>query len=250
MFVILAKSNSMLNFRSLIFLFSWSILFLENQAIAQDTIEIAPEISTHFLQQENYIDSLSDYRKLYKRSKRIQKKEEMLELAFYVALRYYPELKDTKISVRLKKIKSTMLAQPDADFIVKSRNDRKYRILINSSKEYNGMNYQDLSFNSLVGWIGHELAHITDYHKKSNGQLIQFISHYLFSRKHLKHTENSADKETVKRGLGYSLYEGVTFLFKNPKIFKKYKERNQEYYLSPSEILAEIKLAEQETADK
>ncbi len=240
----------MLNFRSLIFLFSWSILFLENQAIAQDTIEIAPEISTHFLQQENYIDSLSDYRKLYKRSKRIQKKEEMLELAFYVALRYYPELKDTKISVRLKKIKSTMLAQPDADFIVKSRNDRKYRILINSSKEYNGMNYQDLSFNSLVGWIGHELAHITDYHKKSNGQLIQFISHYLFSRKHLKHTENSADKETVKRGLGYSLYEGVNFLFKNPKIFKKYKERNQEYYLSLSEILAEIKLAEQETADK
>ena len=193
----------MLNFRSLIFLFSWSILLVENQAIAQNTIEIAPEISTHFLQQENYIDSLSDYRKLYKRSKRIQKKEEMLELAFYVALRYYPELKDTKISVRLKKIKSTMLAQPDADFIVKSRNDRKYRILINSSKEYNGMNYQDLSFNSLVGWIGHELAHITDYHKKSNGQLIQFISHYLFSRKHLKHTENSADKETVKRGLGY-----------------------------------------------
>ncbi len=240
----------MLNFRSLILLFSWFILLVENQAIAQDTIEIAPEISTHFLQQENYIDSLSDYRKLYKRSKRIQKKEEMLELAFYVALRYYPELKDTKISVRLKKIKSTMLAQPDADFIVKSRNDRKYRILINSSKEYNGMNYQDLSFNSLVGWIGHELAHITDYHKKSNGQLIQFISHYLFSRKHLKHTENSADKETVKRGLGYSLYEGVNFLFKNPKIFKKYKERNQEYYLSLSEILAEIKLAEQETADK
>ncbi len=235
----------MLNFRSLIFLFSWSILLVENQAIAQDTIEIAPEISTHFLQQENYIDSLSDYRKLYKRSKRIQKKEEMLELAFYVALRYYPELKDTKISVKLKKIKSTMMAQPDADFIVKSKNDRKYRILINSSKEFNGMNYEDLSFNSLVGWIGHELAHITEYNQKSNGQLVHFISNYLFSRKHLKHTENSADKEAVKRGLGYSLYEGVTFLFKNPKIFKNYKERNEEYYLSPTEILAEIKLTEQ-----
>ena len=235
----------MLNFRSLIFLFSWSILLVENQAIAQNTIEIAPEISTHFLQQENYIDSLSDYRKLYKRSKRIQKKEEMLELAFYVALRYYPELKDTKISVKLKKIKSTMMAQPDADFIVKSKNDRKYRILINSSKEFNGMNYEDLSFNSLVGWIGHELAHITEYNQKSNGQLVHFISNYLFSRKHLKHTENSADKEAVKRGLGYSLYEGVTFLFKNPKIFKNYKERNKEYYLSPTEILAEIKLTEQ-----
>ena len=138
-----------------------------------------------------------------------------------------------------------MMAQPDADFIVKSKNDRKYRILINSSKEFNGMNYEDLSFNSLVGWIGHELAHITEYNQKSNGQLVHFISNYLFSRKHLKHTENSADKEAVKRGLGYSLYEGVTFLFKNPKIFKNYKERNKEYYLSPTEILAEIKLTEQ-----
>ena len=73
----------MLNFRSLIFLFSWSILLVENQAIAQNTIEIAPEISTHFLQQENYIDSLSDYRKLYKRSKRIQKKEEMLRMVVF-----------------------------------------------------------------------------------------------------------------------------------------------------------------------
>lgn len=235
----------MLNFRSLIFLFSWSILLVENQAIAQDTNEITPEISAHFLQKDQYSDSIQFYRKLYKRTKRIQKKEENLELAFYVALQYYPELKDTKISVKLKKIKSTMMAQPDADFIVKSRNDRKYRILINSSKELNGMNYEDLSFNSLVGWIGHELAHITEYNQKSNGQLVHFISSYLFSRKHLKHTENSADKETVKRGLGYSLYEGVTFLFKNPKIFKKYKERNKEYYLSPTEILAEIKLTEQ-----
>ena len=209
----------MLNFRSLIFLFSWSILLVENQAIAQDTNEIAPEISAHFLQKDQYSDSIQFYRKLYKRTKRIQKKEENLELAFYVALQYYPELKDTKISVKLKKIKSTMMAQPDADFIVKSRNDRKYRILINSSKELNGMNYEDLSFNSLVGWIGHELAHITEYNQKSNGQLVHFISNYLFSRKHLKHTENSADKETVKRGLGYSLYEVVTFLYKNPNIF-------------------------------
>lgn len=228
----------------LIFLITSSILFLTGLAFSQDTSEIAPEIRAHFLKEEHYMDSLSFYRKKYKRSKKIQKKEETVELAFYVALQYYPELRDTKISVKLKKIKSTMLAQPDADFIVKSRNNRKYRILINSSKTVNGMNYQDLSFNSLVGWIGHELAHITDYHQKSNGQLVQFISHYLFSKKHLKHTENSADKEAVRRGLGYSLYEGVTFLFKNPKIFKKYKERNKEFYLSPTEILAEIQITE------
>ena len=41
----------------------------------------------------------------------------------------------------------------------------------------------------------------------------------------MKHTENCADKEAVKRGLGYALYEGVHELFKNPKIFKKYKAK-------------------------
>jgi hypothetical protein len=165
-------------------------------------------------------------------------------LAFYVALRYFPELEQTKIRVRFKKIKSTMMAQPDADFIVKSRNDRRYKIIINSTKDYTGMNYEDLSFNSMVGWIGHELAHITDYDKKNNGQLLQFITNYLFSRGHLKHTENYADKETVKRGLGYALYEGAHYLFKNPKILKGYKDRNKDFYLSPEEILAEIKNVE------
>jgi len=137
-----------------------------------------------------------------------------------------------------------MMAQPDADFIVKSRNSRRYKIIINTSREDIGMNYEDLTFNSLVGWLGHELAHITDYNKKSNGQLLEFITNYLFSKKHVKHTENCADKEAVKRGLGYALYEGVHYLFKNPKILKKYKERNKEYYLSPDEILAEIKSTE------
>jgi hypothetical protein len=223
-----------------VFIFSSSLVF------GQDTCEIDHSIKQHFFAQESFKDSLSYYRKLFRKTKKISKKDDRLELAFYVALRHYPELKKTKIKVRFKKIKSTMVAQPEADFIVKSRNDRRYKILINSTKENIGMNYEDLTFNALVGWLGHELAHITDYSKKSNGQLVQFISNYLLSRKHMKHTENCADKEAVKRGLGYALYEGVHKLFKNPKIFKKYKERNKEFYLTPDEILAEIKLLEKE----
>jgi hypothetical protein len=214
--------------------------------VAQDSCEIDHDIKQHFFAQESFNDSLTYYRKIFRKTKKISKKDDRLELAFYVALRHYPELRNTKIKVRFKKIKSTMVAQPEADFIVKSRSDRRYKIIINSTKENIGMNYEDLTFNALVGWIGHELAHITDYSKKSNGQLVQFISNYLFSRKHMKHTENCADKEAVKRGLGYALYEGVHELFKNPKIFKKYKDRNKEFYLTPEEILAEIKQVEKE----
>ena len=217
-----------------------------NVVLSQDSCEFEQEIKRHYLKKELYQDSLAFYHKLYGRTKRIDKKDQNLELAFYVALRYFPELENTKIRVHFKKIKATMMAQPDADFIIKSRNSRRYKIIINSTKDEIGMNYEDLSFNSLVGWIGHELAHITDYDKKSNGQLLQFISQYIFSKKHMKHTENSADKETVKRGLGYALYEGITDLVKNPKILKKYKEKKKEYYLSPKDILAEIKIQEQE----
>lgn len=228
-------------FFNLILVASWTGL-----VFSQDSCEFEQEIKTHFLKKELFQDSLNYYHKLYGKTKKIDKKDENLELAFYVALRYFPELERTKIRVRFKKIKATMMAQPDADFIVKSRNDRHYKIIINSTRDEIGMNYEDLSFNSLVGWIGHELAHISDYDKKSNGQLLQFISQYLFSKKHVKHTENSADKETVRRGLGYALYEGITYLVKNPKILKTYKERKKEYYLSPSDIMAEIKIQEKE----
>ena len=225
-------------------LFFVGFLGIFSPGYSQDSCDFEKEIKSHFLNKEAYRDSLSYYRKIYRKSKHIGKKDENVELAFYVALRYFPELENTRINVRFNKIKSTMMAQPDADFIVKSRNSRRYKIIINTSREDIGMNYEDLTFNSLVGWLGHELAHITDYNKKSNGQLLEFITNYLFSKKHVKHTENCADKEAVKRGLGYALYEGVHYLFKNPKILKKYKERNKEYYLSPDEILAEIKSTE------
>ena len=230
----------------LIRIFLAIFIFSSTLVVAQDSCEIDHAIKQHFFSQESFKDSLTFYRKLFRKTKKISKKDDRLELAFYVALRHYPELRKTNIRVKFKKINSTMAAQPEADFIVKSRNDRRYKIIINSSKETIGMNYEDLTFNALVGWIGHELAHITDYNKKSNSQLVQFISNYLFSRKHMKHTENCADKEAVKRGLGYALYEGVHELFKNPKIFKHYKDRNKEYYLTPDEILAEIKRFEEE----
>lgn len=230
----------------LIRIFLFTFIFGTNSIFSQDSCEIDYSIKQHFFVQETFKDSLAYFRKLFRKTKKISKKDNRLELAFYVALRHYPELRKTNIRVKFKKINTTMIAQPEADFIVKSRNNRRYKIVINSTKETIGINYEDLTFNALVGWIGHELAHITDYNKKSNGQLVQFISNYLFSRKHMKHTENCADKEAVKRGLGYALYEGVHELFRNPKIFKHYKDRNKKYYLSPDEILAEIKRVENE----
>ena len=39
-----------------------------------------------------------------------------------------------------------------------------------------GLNYEELSFNALVGWIGHEFAHLIDYSSMNNRELLGFIA--------------------------------------------------------------------------
>jgi len=59
-----------------------------------------------------------------------------------------------------------MQAQPKWFFVFRSKKNRNYVININTNEGYTGITYKDLSFNSLVGWLGHEMAHIADYNKK------------------------------------------------------------------------------------
>ena len=188
----------------------------------------------------DYLDSLAYYKQKYGRKRHLHVKDEKLKLAFYVALSYYPELKDLNICLKLKAIPSTMQAQPEANFIFRNKKNRSYKILVNNDKNINGMFYKDLSFNSLVGWIGHELAHVLDYSKKDNIKLLSFITSYVFSRKDMKKTEREADIETIKHGLGTQLLDGINFFHRNKKISKKYKKKKQDFYLSPQEIIVNI----------
>ena len=85
------------------------------------------------------------------------------------------------------------------------------------------MYYKDLSFNSLVGWIGHEFAHILDYSKMNNRDLISFIASYVFDKDKMKKTERKADKETIKHGLGKQLLDGANYFIE----IKKYQENTR-----------------------
>jgi hypothetical protein len=134
-----------------------------------------------------------------------------------------------------------MQAQPKWSFLFKSKEDRGYQILVNKDNSITGMCYQDLSFNSLVGWIGHELAHILDYTKKDNFEMIGFITDYIISKDRMRKAEMKADKETISHGLGIQLLDGVTFFHKNKRISREYRDKKKKYYLSPEEIIAEIR---------
>lgn len=187
-----------------------------------------------------YKDSLSIYEANFSSHHKIKTDDDKLKLAYYVALTHYPELKDAHVKLRMKSISATMQAQPKWDFIFRTKKNRNYQIFVNTSESFTGITYKDLSFNSLVGWIGHEMAHLTDYSEKDNGELIRFIASYVFDNNELKRTERKADKLTIQHGLGTQLLEGVNFFHRNRKVKNSYREKNKKYYLSPEEIVSDI----------
>ena len=190
---------------------------------------------------KNYADSLLHYELIMGGKKSLNTTDQKLKLAFYVALAHYPELHHKKISLKLKSIKSTMQAQPHPNFILKRKSQRAYKININNNPDYTGIFYRDLSFNALVGWLGHEFAHILEYTKMNNRELLGFISSYVFDKRTMRKTERTADRETIKRGLGMQLLDGAHFFHRSKKVSKRYREKNKKYYLSEKEIIADIK---------
>ena len=189
----------------------------------------------------DYIDSMAFYEKHLSEKKHLNTSDKKLKLAFYVALSHYPELHDKRISLRLKPLVSTMQAHPSPNFIIKRKSKRSYRIFVNDKPNLTGLNYEELSFNGLVGWIGHEFAHLIDYSSMNNRELLGFIGAYVFDKREMRRTERQADKETIKRGLGIQLLDGVTFFEKNKKVSKRYRKRKKKNYLSEEEIIADIK---------
>ncbi len=214
---------------------------LNHLAFSQEThSDFKIDCDTNVYLLEVYQDSLPFYEKHFGRSKKINIRDKKLKLAYYVALRHYPELKDVHMSVDLKKISATMMAQPTLGFLFHKQENRRYQIFVNKTQANNGMYYKDLTFNSQVGWIGHEFAHILDYTQKTNKELLVFISKYVSSKKELKKTECEADRVAIKHGLGKQLLEGTNFFYNNKRISKVYREKKKNYYLSPEQIVTEM----------
>ena len=189
---------------------------------------------------EDYVDSMEQYELRMGAKKNLSTGDERLKLAFYVALNRYPELHHTRITLKHKPINSTMQAQPSPDFLLQRKSKRAYRIFVNNNPDLTGLNYEDLSFNGLVGWVVHEFAHLIDYNAMKNRELLGFIAGYVFDKRKMRRTERNADKETIKRGLGIQLLDGVVFFEKNNKVSKKYRKRKLKNYLSEEEIIVDI----------
>ena len=195
--------------------------------------------TTHF-HYTDYADSLSQFMQRMGNKKELKTNDKRIKTAFYLALSHYPELHQKKITLRLKSIQSTMQAQPDAAFLFKLKRNRGYHIFVNNNYEPTGIDYRELSFNALVGWLGHEFAHLIDYSSMKNRELLGFVTAYVFDKRETRRTERQADRETIKRGLGVQLLDGVAFFEKNEKVSKRYRKKKNKNYLSEEEIITAI----------
>lgn len=157
------------------------------------------------------------------------------------ALSHYPELYDAKIIFKFKDHikKSTMQAQPTWASFLKPKKDRGYIILISRSIQIETKEYtiEDIPSDVLVGWLGHELGHVMDYQDRSAAGMLIFGFKYLFSSKHIKEVERTADTYAIQHGMGDYILNTKNFILDNASISEKYKERLRSFYLSPEEVM-------------
>ncbi len=177
--------------------------------------------------------SLEKLKQLFGLNKKVPK--ELLS-DFYVAIGYYPELKDVNIKVRYGNIKTTMQCRPRWDFIFRKKEKRSYVIYIgNKRKKANGVLYTDLPLNAQIGVMGHELAHIIDYQSMNNMQLSRFGIDYLISKKK-KEIENRIDLIAIHRGLGHQIRDFSKYVFEESGASLKYLRYKMKFYFKPHQI--------------
>ena len=155
-------------------------------------------------------------------------------------LSYYPELKNIEIIFQFGLPVSTMVSRPKLKSIFRSGNKREYEVIVRKpGTSKNGLEWNELSFNSLIGWIAHELGHIVHYgHKTSGGILFTGIK-YGFPG-YRRRMERFTDNLVIQHDLGYALFEGTDYCINYSNAKPHYKKYMEKYYLSPTEIKERI----------
>lgn len=190
-----------------------------------------------YLNRDYYFSRLNEIKKEFGQNKIIPPE---LQTECLAALSFYPELKNTAIEFRYGHLKSTMSSKPKMSTIFKRDEKRKYLILIQKSDSLKtSLQISELSFNSLVGWIGHELGHIVHYSHKTGAGIIFTGIKYAFPG-YRKKMERFTDEITIQHNLGFALYEGTDYALNHSHITAAYKMRLQKFYLQPSEIIERI----------
>jgi hypothetical protein len=178
----------------------------------------------------------------------------IIKKSVLIALSHYPELLETPIEFVFKQdIKgSVMQAQPKFITLLQGKEGRAYQINISSTFKltHSALPIHQLPQDIMVGWIGHELGHIMDYENRSTLGLLKFGFGYLFSEKYLKRAEIIADTYAVNHGLGGYIIKTKEYILDHTDLSEAYKAKIARLYLSPDDIVEQIKKLEKARQEK
>lgn len=171
-----------------------------------------------------------------------------------IALSCYPELMKTRIRFVFKQnLKSSVMqAQPVFNSLLAGKASREYRINISAlfRLTHTAIPIHQLPDQIMIGWIGHELGHIMDYESRSTMGMIGFGLGYVFSADYVKRAERIADDFAVRRGLGPYLIETKQFILNHAELPQAYKDKIARLYVSPEEIVNQVRMLEEEKLAK
>jgi len=164
-----------------------------------------------------------------------------------IALSYYPELLSTKIKFKLTSKGSPLSARPTVFSIFHKAKNRKYIISIctKTKSRFDSILLNNLSFNSKVGVVAHELSHISFYNKKNGLYFIKLVFMHL-SKKAIDKFEYNTDLRCIEHGLGYQLLSWsrevrLKLNLMQWKGIKKMSANGRERYMNPESIIKKIK---------
>ena len=152
---------------------------------------------------------------------------EKYELQTLVALSFYSELKNTKISFRRRKLKTTMVARPKGMNVFRGKGKRHYIIYINDFPTAK-ISPDSVSFNAQIGVIGHELAHLVEYENTSSLKML-YVGLSYFNKKFRAQFERATDLRTINHGLLWQCYDFALYVHNNsiaPTEYINYKKKN------------------------
>jgi hypothetical protein len=166
--------------------------------------------------------------------------KEEFRVLFQEAKSRYGEIESTNIFLMFRK---EWFFTMRASFRIGSmfNGKRNYFITVNLNKE---KFLSELSQGDIVGWFGHELAHIIEYKKMSNTELFFFTLRYMFDLRFRFSVERRVNVFACNNGFFKELF-GVwkKFLSMN-SISKRYKKYIIKHYRPDWEDISELASAQ------
>tara|TARA_R110002096_G_scaffold132768_3_gene283257 strand:- start:22375 stop:23073 length:699 start_codon:yes stop_codon:yes gene_type:complete len=155
-------------------------------------------------------------------------------------LKHYPELDTVPIDFVIDNNihNSFMQAKPHTFSMLKKRKYRTYKIQLMSSLMIGDSIIPThlLPNDALMGWFGHEIAHIVDYEAMDNIEIMLLGLCYVFSEKYVINTEERVDLIAIGHGLGKENMAWKEFVLNQTLLPKAYLDKIKKIYMPPSRV--------------